>query len=92
MMGLTPPAAAALLVAGTLVMIANLLTYAILGQINARLPENERLSYMGFHLGKNSRMAHLSKHFYPSGRLLRASQLCFAGAVVCMVLVVRLDR
>ena len=91
-MGLTTAATIAFLLAGTFVIVANLLTYAILGQINARLPQNERLSYMGFYLRKNSRMARLYKQLYPDGRLLRASQACFACAVVCIVMVVVLDK
>jgi hypothetical protein len=79
LMGLGAGAAVALIVAGAFVMIANLLIYAMLGQVNARLPEAERLSYVGFHLEKNSRIAKLYKHFYPNGPLLWISRACFFG-------------
>lgn len=68
MMGLAPGATVAFVMAGTFVIVANLITYALLGQANAKLPQHERLSYMGLHLGENRRIVRLYLHFYPKGR------------------------
>jgi hypothetical protein len=92
MMGLAPGATVAFVMAGTFVIVANLITYAILGQVNAKLPQHERLSYTGFHLGKNRRISRLYRHFYPEGRLLWVSRGCFIMALGCMLLVAMLDR
>lgn len=92
MIGLAPGAAAALVMAATFVIVANLITYAMLGQINAKLPERERLSYLGFHLAKNRRISKLYRHLYPNARLLWVSRGCFIMALGCMLFVIIIDK
>ena len=91
MVGLTPSAAIALAVAGTLIVVGNLIFYAMLGQVNARLPESERLSYVGFHFLKNRRIFKLYRQFFPNGRLLLAYRICVAVVILSMIMVAILD-
>jgi hypothetical protein len=92
MIGLNPAATVAFAFAVTFIIVANLIVYAMLGQVNARLPEGEKLSYVGFHLAKNRRITMLYKQFYPGGRLHLFERFAFAAAIACMVMVVALDR
>lgn len=90
-MDLSLPATIAFALAVTFAIAANLIIYVMLGQVNARLPASERLSYVGFHLAKNRRIGMLYRQFYPAGRLHWVARIAFGAAVVCMIMVVALD-
>jgi hypothetical protein len=92
MIGLSPAATIAFALAVTFVIAANFVVYAMLGQVNARLPASERLSYVGFHLAKNRRITMLYRQFYPNGKLHWIARIAFGAAIGCMVTVVALDR
>jgi hypothetical protein len=92
MIGLSPAATVAFAMAVTFIIAANLIVYAMLGQVNAHLPEGEKLSYIGFYLAKNKRITMLYKQFYPGGRLLFFERFAFGAAIACMVMIVALDR
>lgn len=92
MMGLSSGATVTFAFAVTFIIVANLIVYAMLGQVNARLPDGEKLSYVGFHVGKNRRITMLYRQFYPNGRLHWVARAAFGLAVACMIAVVALDR
>ena len=69
-------------IATTFIICSGFVQYAMIGEINGRLPENERISYLGFHLGKLIRIWREYRRLYPTGRLhIHAAVLAVVGWV-----------
>lgn len=88
----TPYALVFLAVAITFIILANLAMYAMVGQVNARLGENERFSFAGFHFAKNRRIAERYKELYPRGLLLWSYRICIFFSILFMALAAYNDR
>ena len=48
---------------------AGFLTFAIIGEINRKLPENDQISYLWGHYAKYRRIKSEYRRLYPNGRL-----------------------
>jgi hypothetical protein len=85
---LTPRLIVGLLALGlatTGLVLANLFLYAMLGEINGRKPDGERISYIGFTFGKTMRIFEDYRRFYPAGKLHVYSWGSFGIAIVGLV-------
>jgi hypothetical protein len=60
-------------------VMGNMLALVIIGQINEKVPENERLSYFRWGLG----IRKLHKHLYPKSKLVLFFDLCGILMVAC---------
>jgi hypothetical protein len=49
---------------------AGFLSFAMIGEINRKLPENEQISYYGGHLGKFLKIRNEYRRLCPKGRLV----------------------
>jgi hypothetical protein len=66
-------------IGGSLAIMANMLAYVIIGQINERLPEGERISYLRWGLGIRKK----HRDLYPDSKLVYLFDLCCILAVIC---------
>jgi hypothetical protein len=73
----------AALILGGFAIMANMLALVIVGQINEKVPANERLSYFGW----DSRIRKLHKHLYPKSKLVLFFDLCGILMVACIPIV-----
>jgi len=67
------------------VISANMLSYMMIGKINERVPEKERISYVRWGLGVRKRF----KQLYPGHALAYALDCCFVLMAVCIVVLIR---
>lgn len=68
----------------SLIVLANFLFYVMIGRINLKLPENERVGYFGF-FSKNFRVLNEYRHLYPSSPLYICFFILFGAAMVLLV-------
>jgi hypothetical protein len=73
-------------------LIASIIMYAITSQVNTRLSQGERFSYLGSYLTKNRKIAATYRQLFPRGRLLWLYRLCAAIGILFMVLTALYDR
>lgn len=73
-------------------ILATLIMYTMTGQVNARLPEAQRFSYLGSYFAKNRRTTTTYRSLFPKGRLLWSYRICVAMGILFMVLTARFDR
>jgi hypothetical protein len=66
------------------VTLGNLAFYRMLSFYNKHLPEQERFSWIGFHLGKNRRIIRAYKQMCPRGGLLWKYRLCIVSALLLL--------
>jgi hypothetical protein len=78
-------AALIMLSAGSFAIFANLISFAMIGKINERVPQNERISYFWWGTEVRSKFRKL----YPESKLTRLLDLCFALMAVCFALLIR---
>src|SRR5260370_42543547 len=64
---------------GSVAVLGNMLAYVIVGQINERAPENERVSYLLWDL----RIRKKHKQLYPGSKLVLLFDLCGILMVLC---------
>jgi hypothetical protein len=76
----------------TSIVAANFAMYAMVGQVNARLPEKQRFSFLGFFLAKNHRIIHAYKELYPEGRLLWWYRGCISLTIVFLAIAAYNDK
>jgi hypothetical protein len=67
------------LIGGTFAILANMVSFIMIGKINERVPENERISY--FWWGTEVRKRY--KQLYPGGKLTFLLDLCVTLMVLC---------
>jgi hypothetical protein len=73
------PTLVAIAIGAGLAISGNLLAYVMIGQINQRSAENERLSYWGWDL----RIRKKHRQLYPESRLVYLFDLCVILMVAC---------
>jgi hypothetical protein len=77
----------ALLLAATSCFIASsLVMSAMMGEINRKLPKNQRISYLFGHFTKYQFIYRKYKELYPHGRLLLYYWLCGFGGLLLLLL------
>jgi hypothetical protein len=70
---------------GTFAILANTLSFIMIGKINEGLPEPDRISY--FWRGTEIRKKH--KQLYPESRLVFLLNLCAVFMVLCFLFLIR---
>jgi hypothetical protein len=73
------------LLGGSFAIFANMLSFLMIGKINERVPENERISY--FWWGTEVRRRY--KQLYPTSKLALLADLCLMLMVLCFLLLIR---
>jgi hypothetical protein len=73
------------LLGGSFAIFANMLSLIMIGKINERVPENERISY--FRWGTEVRKKY--KQLYPASKLALLVDLCFVLMLFSFLLLVR---
>jgi hypothetical protein len=76
----------------TSIVAANFAMYAMVGQVNARLPEEQRFSFFGFYLAKNHRIIQTYKELYPGGRLLWWYRGCITLTILFLAMAAYNDK
>jgi hypothetical protein len=76
------------LVAVSAIIVTNLVIFAMIGEINRKLPEDQLIPYFGFHPGRNFRIYGEYRRLYPKGNLHRWAIFLFASGVFSLLLVV----
>jgi hypothetical protein len=52
-------------------LISNFVLFAIIGEVNRKLPDEQQISYLGWHLAKYMRTIGEYRRLYPGGRLVQ---------------------
>jgi hypothetical protein len=78
-MSVSIPTLIVLVIGGGLAFTGNMVAYVIIGQINQKLSENERLGYWGWDL--TIRKKH--KQLYPASKLVYLFDVCGIAMVAC---------
>lgn len=73
------------LLGGSFAVLANMLSFIMIGKINDRVLENERISY--FWWGTEVRNRY--KQLYPGSKLALLADLCLVLIVLCFLLLIR---
>lgn len=76
----------------TCIIAANFAMYAMIGQVNARLPHEQRFSFAGFHFGKNRRILETYRSMYPTGRLIWWYRGCIGLTILFMAMAAFNDK
>jgi hypothetical protein len=63
----------------------NLVFYAMIGEVNRKLPEGQRINYLYMYPGKLGKVWSEHKRLHPSGRL-RAALALLAGLLIVLFL------
>jgi hypothetical protein len=71
---------------GSCAILANMISFVMIGKINERVPENERISY--FWWGTEVRKRY--KQLYSESKLAFFLDLCVISILVCFVVLIRL--
>jgi hypothetical protein len=66
-------------------VLANMISFMMIGKINERSPENERISY--FRWGTEVRMRF--KQLYPGSRLVLLLDSCVVMMILCSIFLIR---
>jgi hypothetical protein len=73
------------LLGGSFAIFANMLSFLMIGKINERVPENERISYFWWGTKVRKRYTQL----YPTSKLALLADLCLMLMVLCFLLLIR---
>lgn len=73
------------LCATSFMILSNFLFYVMIGQINVKLPEEQRIGYFWFDFGKNARVFREYRRLYPSGYLHVFAAFFFAVAIALLL-------
>jgi hypothetical protein len=71
---------------GTAAILANMITFMMIGKINTSLPEGEKISYLWWGTGVRKRF----KQLYPRNKLVLLLDSCLVMMILCFIVVVRL--
>ena len=66
-------------------IIANHVWYVIIGEVNRKLPDDERFGYLWGYPSKFRKIEEAYRRFYPEGRLLLGVRVLTALMFACMV-------
>ncbi len=70
---------------GTAAVLANMISLIMIGKINTRLPESERMSYLGGGTDVRRRF----KQFYPGDKLVFLLDSCVVIMILCFLFLVK---
>jgi hypothetical protein len=73
------------LLGGSFAIFANMISFVMIGKINERVPENERISYFWWGTQVRKRF----KRLYPDSKLTLLLDLCVVLMVACFALLLR---
>lgn len=73
------------LMAGSFAIFANMICFAMIGKINERVPDNERISYFWWGTEVRKRF----KKLYPESKLTLLLDLCVILMAVCFLVQLR---
>ena len=73
------------LMAGSFAIFANMISFAMIGKINERVPERQRVSHFWWGTEVRKRF----KELYPESRLALLLDLCVVLMVVCFLVLLR---
>jgi hypothetical protein len=73
------------LLGGSFAILANMVSFIMIGKINVRVPENERISYFWWSTEVRRRYQQL----YPAGKLALLADLCLILMVVFFLLLIK---
>lgn len=73
------------LMGGSFAIFANMISFAMIGKINERVPETERISYFWWGTEVRKRF----KELYPESRLTLLLDLCVILMAVCCLVLLR---
>jgi|HubBroStandDraft_2_1064218.scaffolds.fasta_scaffold36558_2 hypothetical protein len=59
-------------------VVSNLVLYAMVGEVNRKVPEDEQIKYMFWFPGKLAKVKKKYRNSYPRGRLVLLFNTCFA--------------
>ena len=79
------PIVLAVCLGATATVLANMISFIMIGKINERLSEKERISYLWWGTEVRKRF----KHLYPGNRLILLLDSCFAMMVLCLIFLIR---
>jgi hypothetical protein len=79
------PVILAACVGGTAAILANMISFIMIGKINTVLPEGERISYLWWGTGVRKRF----KQLYPRNKLVLLLDSCLVMMILCFIVVVR---
>jgi hypothetical protein len=79
------PVILAACVGGTAAILANMISFIMIGKINTVLPEGERISYLWWGSGVRKRF----KQLYPRNKLVLLRDSCLVMMILCFIVVVR---
>ena len=84
-MSLTPPVIIAACLMASSAILANMLSFIMIGKINERMPEHERISYLWWGTAVRKRF----KQLYPKNSLVLLLDSCVVLMVLCFVILIR---
>src|SRR5262245_20412244 len=65
-------------------LISNFVMFAIIGEVNRKLPDEHRISYLGWHIAKYQRTVREYRRFYPGGRFVVYHYVALALCVLLL--------
>lgn len=71
--------------AGSVAIIANMISFMMIGKINEGLPEGERVSYFWWGTQARTRF----KQLYPGSKLVLLLDFCIVMMIICFIFLVR---
>jgi hypothetical protein len=66
-------------------VLANMISYIMIGKINERVPESERISYLWWGTEVRKRF----KELYPGNRLVLLLDSCLVAMIVAFILLIK---
>jgi len=71
---------------GAAAILANMISFVMIGKINTVLPEGERISYLWWGTGVRKRF----KQLYPGNKLVWLLDSCLVTMILCFIVLVQL--
>jgi hypothetical protein len=79
------PVILAVCLMATAAILANMISFIMIGKMNVMRPENERISYLWWGTGMRKQF----KQLYPGNKLVFLLDACFVLMILCFVFLVR---
>jgi len=71
--------------AQTFILLSGFVMFAMIGEINRRVPDQQRVSYLGGHFAKYRRILGDYQRLYPAGRLGLYFKVSLASGLVLLL-------
>ena len=82
---ISPPVILAICLGTAATVLANMISFIMIGKINTLLPERERISYLWWATNIRKRF----KQLYPGSKLVFLLDSCLVMMILCFILLVR---